>query len=117
MAAGKSIDLDMQGDGLVEVKITEAALKAQIKNSGVIQADGGQVVMTAKAAGELLNTVINSDGIVQARGLEKETVKFSCRAGIMAWCKLAEHLMPAGRQPVAIFHTLKAATYRAAISP
>ncbi|MCX7099542.1 MAG: MBG domain-containing protein [Methylococcales bacterium] len=69
LAAGKTVDLDMQGDGFVEVKISEAAINAQINNQGIIQADGGQVLMTAKAAGQLLKTVINNQGIVEARGL------------------------------------------------
>ncbi|CAG1770869.1 partial Heme/hemopexin-binding protein, partial [uncultured bacterium] len=69
LAAGKTIDLDMKGDGLVEVKVTEAALNAQIENHGAITADGGRVVMTAKAANNLMDTVINQNGIVKARGL------------------------------------------------
>jgi len=81
LAAGETIDLDIQGNGLVEVKITEAALKAQIKNSGVIQADGGQVIMTAKAAGQLLNTVINNEGIVEARGLVERNGKIVLSGG------------------------------------
>ena len=81
LAAGKTVDLDMQGDGLVEVKITEASLKAQIENSGVIQADGGQVVMTAKAAGQLLNTVINNEGVIEARGLVERNGKIVLSGG------------------------------------
>lgn len=69
LAAGKTVDLDFQGDGLVEVKVTEAALNAQITNQGAIQADGGRVIMTAKAANQLIDTVINQEGIVKARGL------------------------------------------------
>jgi hypothetical protein len=69
LAAGKTVDLDFQGDGLVEVKVTEAALNAQITNQGAIQTDGGRVVMSAKAANQLLDTVINQNGIVKARGL------------------------------------------------
>jgi filamentous hemagglutinin family protein len=69
LAAGKTVDLDFQGDGLVEVKVSEAALKAQIDNKGAIIADGGRVVMTTKAAGQLVDTVINQDGIVKAQGL------------------------------------------------
>ncbi|MFI3188369.1 hypothetical protein BCS42_16400 [Crenothrix sp. D3] len=69
LAAGKTVDLDFQGDGLVEVKVTEAALNAQITNQGAIQADGGRVVMSAKAANQLLDTVINQNGVVKARGL------------------------------------------------
>ncbi|MDD5461271.1 MAG: MBG domain-containing protein [Methylococcales bacterium] len=81
LAAGKTIDLDMKGDGLVEVKVTEAALNAQINNSGIIQADGGQVVMTAQAAGQLLNTVINNKGVVEARGLVEKNGRIVLSGG------------------------------------
>ncbi len=69
LAAGKTVDLDFQGNGLVEVKVSEAALNAQITNRGVIQADGGRVVLTSKAAGQLIDTVINQQGIIRAQGL------------------------------------------------
>ena len=72
LAAGKTIDLDIQGNGLVEVKISEAAYNAQINNNGIIQADGGQVILTAQAAGQLLNTVINNQGVIEARGLAEK---------------------------------------------
>jgi filamentous hemagglutinin family protein len=69
LVAGKTVDLDFKGDGLVEVKITEAALNAQIENHGAITANGGRVVMTAKAANNLIDTVINQNGIVKAQDL------------------------------------------------
>ena len=69
LAAGKTVDLDMKGDGLVEVNVTAAALNAEINNLGVIQANGGQVIMTAQSASQLLKTVINNEGVVEAHGL------------------------------------------------
>lgn len=69
LAAGKTVDLDFQGAGLVEVKVSEAALQAQIDNKGAILADGGQVILTAQAAGDLTNSVINHSGIIQAKSL------------------------------------------------
>lgn len=69
LAAGKTVDLDFQGHGLVEVKVPEAALNAQVENKGAILADGGRVVLTAQAAGELTNTVLNSEGLIQAHSL------------------------------------------------
>lgn len=69
LAAGKTIDLDFKGDGLIEVNVSEAALNVQIVNKGAIQADGGRVILTAKAAGQLINTVINQEGIIRAQGL------------------------------------------------
>ena len=69
LAAGKTVDLDFQGNGLVEVKVSEAALNAQITNNGAVIADGGRVMMTAQAAGQLIDTVINQQGVVKAQGM------------------------------------------------
>ena len=81
LAAGKTVDLDFQGNGLVEVKVSEAALNAQIANKGAIQADGGRVVLTAKAAGQLIDTVINQDGIIRAQGLTSRNGEIILAAG------------------------------------
>jgi filamentous hemagglutinin family protein len=69
LAAGKTVDLDFQGNGLVQVQVTEAALKVQIINQGAILANGGRVVLTAKATGGLINTAINQSGVIHAQGL------------------------------------------------
>jgi len=69
LAAGKTVDLDFQGDGLMAVSVSEAALNAQVENKGAILADGGRVVLTAQAAGDLIHSVVNHEGIIQARSL------------------------------------------------
>jgi filamentous hemagglutinin family protein len=84
LAAGKTVDLDFQGDGLVEVKVTESALNAQITNRGAIQADGGRVVMTAKAANSLIDTVINQEGVVRAQGLVERNGEIILDGGYVA---------------------------------
>jgi filamentous hemagglutinin family protein len=84
LAAGKTVDLDFQGNGLVEVKVSEAALNAQIHNKGALQADGGRVVMTAKAAGQLIDTVINQEGTVQAQSLLERNGEIILAAGYVA---------------------------------
>ncbi len=81
MAAGKTVDLDFQGNGLVEVKVSESVLNAQISNQGAIQADGGRVVLTAKAAGQLIDTVINQQGIIRAQGLAQRNGEIILEAG------------------------------------
>jgi filamentous hemagglutinin family protein len=68
-AAGKTVDVDFKGDGLVAVKISESALNAHITNKGGILAVGGNVILTAKAAGQLMDTVINQQGIIRAQEL------------------------------------------------
>lgn len=71
LVAGKTVDMDLLGDGLVEFKVNGAVLNAQITNQGAIQADGGRVVLTAKSAGQLVDTVINQNGIIKAQGLSQ----------------------------------------------
>src|SRR5262245_56409042 len=66
LAAGNQVTLDMVGDGLIKVAVTESALNASVLNRGTIEADGGNVLLTARSANALLDTVINTDGIIRA---------------------------------------------------
>ncbi|MCG2594973.1 filamentous hemagglutinin N-terminal domain-containing protein [Ramlibacter sp. XY19] len=67
LAAGQAVTLDVLGDQLLRVSVDRGAVNAQISNGGVLQADGGRVLLTAQAAGELLSTAVNNTGIIQAR--------------------------------------------------
>ena len=66
LAAGNQVTLDMVGDGLIKVAVDEAALNAAVMNNGTIEADGGNVLLTARSANALLDTVINTDGVIRA---------------------------------------------------
>ena len=70
LAAGNAITLDVVGDGLLNVAVNEGAVHALVSNGGMIQADGGQVLMTAQAAGTLLQTAVNNTGVIQAQTIE-----------------------------------------------
>ncbi|MDI6745694.1 MAG: filamentous hemagglutinin N-terminal domain-containing protein [Rhodocyclaceae bacterium] len=70
LAAGNAITLDVAGDGLLNVTVNQGAVNALIENGGLIQADGGHVLLTAQAAGYLLQTVVNNTGVIQARTIE-----------------------------------------------
>ena len=67
MAAGSAITLDVAGDGLLNVTIDKGAVGALVQNGGMIQANGGKVVLTAQAAGDLLKTVVNNTGVIEAQ--------------------------------------------------
>jgi filamentous hemagglutinin family protein len=69
LAAGNRVSLDFAGDGLTKITVDEAVVGAQVRNSGMIVADGGQAILTASAAQALADTVINQEGIVRARSL------------------------------------------------
>ena len=70
LAAGRAITLDVAGDGLLNVTVDQGAVGALVQNGGLIQADGGSVVMTAQAAGDLLKTVVNNTGIIEAHTID-----------------------------------------------
>src|SRR5581483_9108019 len=57
------------GDGLIRVSVDQAALNASAINAGSIQADGGTVLLTARSANALLDTVVNNSGIIRAHSL------------------------------------------------
>lgn len=70
LAAGNAITLDVAGDGLLNVTVNEGAVNALVQNGGLLRANGGQVLMTAQAAGNLLKTVVNNTGVIEAQTLE-----------------------------------------------
>ena len=70
LAAGEAVTLDVAGDGLLNVSVTQGAVNALVRNGGMIQADGGRVLLTAQAAGNLLHTVVNNTGVIRAQTLE-----------------------------------------------
>ncbi|MBC7436194.1 MAG: filamentous hemagglutinin N-terminal domain-containing protein [Bdellovibrionales bacterium] len=69
LAAGKAITLEVMPGGLLSARVDEGAVNALVQNGGLIQADGGQVLMTAQAAGVLLGSVVNNTGMVRAQSI------------------------------------------------
>jgi filamentous hemagglutinin family protein len=69
LAAGQSARLELGGGGLIGVQVDSAVAGARIDNRGVIAADGGRVIMTARQAGPMLATAINQSGVVRANSI------------------------------------------------
>jgi filamentous hemagglutinin family protein len=70
LVAGNAITLDVAGDGLLNVAISQGAADALAQNGGLIQADGGQVLLSARAAGGLLQGGVNNSGVIEAHSLQ-----------------------------------------------
>ncbi|MCE9665951.1 filamentous hemagglutinin N-terminal domain-containing protein [Halomonas sp. M5N1S17] len=70
LAAGDAITLDVAGDGLLNVAVSQGALDALAQNGGMIQADGGKVLMTAQSAGELFQSAVNNTGVIRAQSID-----------------------------------------------
>lgn len=69
LAAGDEVTLDVAGDGLLSVTVDKGAVNALIENGGLIRANGGKVFLTASVAGNLLQTVVNNTGVIEAQTL------------------------------------------------
>lgn len=70
LAAGHAMTLDVLGDRLLHVAIDQGVAQALVNNGGLLQADGGKVLMTTQAAGNLLANAVNNTGVVLAQTLE-----------------------------------------------
>jgi filamentous hemagglutinin family protein len=67
LGAGSKVTLDIGGPARIQIE--QSALNALIENGGAIQANGGLVYIEARAAGDLMSTVIKQTGTIEARTL------------------------------------------------
>lgn len=68
MAAGETVSLDIAGNKLIGVQVEQASIDTLVENKHLVQAEGGDVIMSARSAYELLGQVVNS-GSVEAQGM------------------------------------------------
>jgi len=68
LAAGRTVTLDFQGDGLTQLRVTEGDLHALASNTGALVAEGGRVLMLADTT-QAKGLVVNQGGVVRARSL------------------------------------------------
>jgi filamentous hemagglutinin family protein len=72
LAGAETYSLDLAGDGLLSIDVTQAVRKAEggatalVTNSGVIEAQGGAVLITAHAASGLVEDLVRNTGRVSA---------------------------------------------------
>ncbi|SDR48531.1 filamentous hemagglutinin family N-terminal domain-containing protein [Burkholderia orbicola] len=69
LGAGNAFKVNFDGSDLLSLQVEGGAVDAQAHNGGLLKADGGEVLMTARAAGDLLNAVVNNTGTIEAKGL------------------------------------------------
>ncbi|HTL71540.1 MAG TPA: filamentous hemagglutinin N-terminal domain-containing protein [Candidatus Eisenbacteria bacterium] len=78
LASGDGMLVSLDGQGLVSVQVDGAVREAvydlsgqkindALANSGEIRADGGKVILSAKAAEEVFDNTINHTGVIEAR--------------------------------------------------
>ncbi|EKD70094.1 MAG: hypothetical protein ACD_46C00641G0002, partial [uncultured bacterium] len=82
LASGETFTMSFSGNTMIGFAIDKNTMQRGIdqhgnplpdgvKNSGIILADGGSVLVTAKTAANVLDHVINMDGIIQAQSVNQ----------------------------------------------
>lgn len=71
LAAADTLTLTPDADGKLNFTVDGKAAEASALNKGAITADGGTIVMTADSASDVMSTVVNNSGNLQARTLRK----------------------------------------------
>lgn len=69
LAAAKNLNIAADTAGKLNFTVNGSLANAKALNSGTLQSDGGYIVMTAKSAGDVMSTVVNNTGIVEAKTL------------------------------------------------
>ncbi len=80
LASGDSATVDFYGDGLINVAVSDAVTSQLVSNTGIISASGGHVALTAAAGKEIVNSVINTTGILEARSVAEHNGTIIIRA-------------------------------------
>ena len=79
LASGEAITLGLDAQGLISVVVDEATTEnlenkdSAVDNTGTIAADGGCVILTAKALDGVFKRAINNEGILEANTLENQS--------------------------------------------
>lgn len=92
LAGAKTVTVDFHGDGLLSFDATSTVnelprdadgkpVSALVTNAGVIRADGGTVLMTARAVKGVIDNVVNTDGIVSAKAVGTQNGKIVLSGG------------------------------------
>ncbi|WP_162130770.1 S-layer family protein, partial [Polaromonas sp. CF318] len=84
LAAGSAATLTLQDNQLLKVVVDQSVLNSLAENGGLIQADGGQVFLSAGARDSLLASVVNNSGVIQARTVENRNGTIILLGGMAA---------------------------------
>jgi|GEM_PF-6704165 len=108
LASANGFTLDLYGDRLVSFLIENPnnlsygtdgqAVSALVENSGTIIADGGQVVLSAAAARGVVDSVINTDGVIQANSVAQRGGKIILGGGSAGTVKVSGKVKARGNK-------------------
>ena len=72
LAAGNKVTLSLDNGSLLGYSIDQGAINALAENKQLIKADGGQVLLSAKAMDALTTATVNNTGVIEARTIQNK---------------------------------------------
>jgi len=84
LAAGSEVNLSFAGAQLLSLDILQSTLNNLADNQGLIQAEGGRVLMNAGAKDSILASVVNNDGVIEAKSVGEHKGEIILLAGMLA---------------------------------
>ena len=84
LGAGSAATLTFAGESLVQMQVDASTLDNLAENGGLIQANGGMVIMTAGTRDALLASVVNNTGVIEARTLANHNGTIELLGGMQA---------------------------------
>ena len=96
LAAGEKITLQFSGQSLTAVQVDRAVVDALVDNRHLVRAEGGWVVMTARSANALLQSVVKSSGTVQAPSLVSRQGRIILEGGSVGRVEVTGELSATG---------------------
>lgn len=70
MVGADSVSINLNGNSMLSLTVDKGIIDALVKNSGAVIANGGEIYLTANAADQLLKSVVNNEGILEAQTLD-----------------------------------------------
>jgi len=72
LAAADTFTLDMAGDGLIQVAVSDEDAAKLARNTGRITAEGGMVALTAARARTIVDSLVDNAGIIEAHSMTQQ---------------------------------------------
>jgi filamentous hemagglutinin family protein len=73
LASGDTATVDLTGDGLINAAVSDKVKSQLVENNGIISAQGGSIAITAAAGDHIVDSLINLDGVLDARSVGNKT--------------------------------------------
>lgn len=80
LASGDTVTVDLYGNGLMEVEVSDAVKNQWVHQAGAIHAEDGTIALTAAAGKELVDSLITAPGELHAPSVQQKNGKIIIQA-------------------------------------